>query len=39
VAVKKGFLENKSAIEYTGDSFVASIGIEPPGDLEKLIGS
>jgi hydroxyethylthiazole kinase-like uncharacterized protein yjeF len=30
VAVKKGFVLGKAAREYTGEVFVASIGVEPP---------
>ncbi len=30
VAVKKGFVENPAASQYTGDLYVASIGVEPP---------
>jgi NAD(P)H-hydrate repair Nnr-like enzyme with NAD(P)H-hydrate epimerase domain len=29
VAVKKGFISSSTAAEYTGEVFVASIGVEP----------
>jgi len=29
VAVKKGFAENPDSVQYTGDIYVASIGVEP----------
>lgn len=36
VAVKKGFTTADSAREYTGDIFVASIGVEPAGEFVKF---
>jgi len=35
-AVKKGFTSSKNTAEYTGDVFVASIGVEPAKNISDL---